>query len=209
MLTSQEHEKLPDPTSEPSGVRSTITPVAVEDSVVDTSLAEWLQPQELLDMADSGRVVLLPDRVGEFAGRPTASFRDDAQALRVAAMAEGREVVMATPEGAGTAIYREHAADWVMPIVFSVPASVVATLVANPIQRFLIRSREDTGVAASPTPTVRYREATIVDGEVKLREIEGPAPDVISILRSDITEPSSARRLSPAAEHEGDQRASD
>ncbi|MBA3430576.1 MAG: hypothetical protein H0U16_03725 [Actinobacteria bacterium] len=182
--------------------------VTIVDRVVPAPVESWPEPPELLALAASGRLVLLPDRLGDLAGHLTASFRDEAQALRVAAMAEGREVIMAVPPGARTAVYREHSADWVLPVVFSVPATIVATLLANQIQTWISRFRDDAGDEISPAPTVRYREATIVAGEVRLREIEGPAPDVADLLRSGAADPMKAPQTAgidaPEDGHAGD-----
>lgn len=128
-------------------------------------------------------LVLLPDKISVVGGEEVAGFRPDAQALRVEAMREGVEVELALPDGVRPGFYNEHAADWVLPFVLEVPNSVVAGLIATYLQRRLDAWKSSRN---SRMPTVRYRdvERQTADGTTRIREIEGPAPEVIDWLRS-------------------------
>lgn len=129
------------------------------------------------------RLVLLPDQVVERDGEAIAGFRSDAQALRVRATEAGLDVQLVLPDGAKPGIYSEHAADWVLPLILSVPGGVITTLVANELQRLLDAWRERRGASAQPTTC--YRELVLsADGsDAKIVEIEGPAEEVVQLLR--------------------------
>jgi hypothetical protein len=125
-------------------------------------------------------LVLIPDTISEVSGRPVAGFRPDAQALRVLAAEAGIEVELAHPDDVEPGIYSEHDADWVLPLMLELTNGVTAGLVANYLQRRLDEWRGHN----SGTPTARHREV-ISDGDSKIvRELEGPAPEVIDWLRS-------------------------
>ena len=153
------------------------------------SRSEYAVPDHLRALPQLGglvapdRLVLLPDQLVERDGERIAGFRQDAQALRVRAMEAGIDVELVLPNGAKPGIYSEHDADWVLPLILSVPGGVIAVLVANELQRLLDAWREQRG--ASAQPTTRYRELVLsADGsEAKVVEIEGPAEDVILVLR--------------------------
>jgi hypothetical protein len=147
--------------------------------------AHWPDADRLVKLAADGALVLLPDRVDEINGQLRASFRDEAQALRVAARAEGLDVHLASPTGATASLLREHDATLVLGAVLTVPATIAATLVANEIQRHLDRWRASREEPQDPASfTVRYQEAVIKDGLPHLREVEGPAEAVIEVLRA-------------------------
>lgn len=129
-------------------------------------------------------LVLLPDEISIVGGEEVAGFRPEAQALRVEAMQEGVEVELALPDGVRPGIYSEHAADWVLPLVLEAPNSIVAGLIANYLQRRLDARRSSR---SSEVPTVRYRDLERQTAEgttTRIREIEGPVPEVIEWLRS-------------------------
>ena len=129
-------------------------------------------------------LVLFPDEISVVGGEEVAGFRPEAQALRVEAMREGVEVELAVPGGVRPGIYSEHAADWVLPLVLEVPNSIVAGLIANYLQRRFDAWRLSRG---SHVPTARYRDLEHQTAEgttTRIREIEGPAPEVIEWLRS-------------------------
>jgi hypothetical protein len=90
-------------------------------------------------------------------------------------------VVMVAPPSARRTLYQEHAADWVLPAVFSVPAGTMSALVATQIQRWLGRPGDEE----EPAPTVRFRRAVISGDNVELLEIEGPADEVIAVLNAE------------------------
>jgi hypothetical protein len=148
---------------------------------------QWLDPpsgwpaaQELEAIAGRADLVLLPDRVESRPdGTVVAAFREEAQAFRVDAIRDGLSVEMVRPEGSTLAAYREHAAEWVLPIVLYGALPIGLGLITNRIQRWMDERREGGAM-----PTLRYREARLVDGEVRVREIEGPADEVVETLRA-------------------------
>jgi hypothetical protein len=141
----------------------------------------YLAPEHLNASGLAGRhhgaLVLLPDTLSSVDGRLVAGFREGAQALRVRAKQEGVPVEVFVPDGARPGHYAEHTADWVLPLILGVPASVVALLVANEIQRWIDEWR-DQGRSRIPTP--RYREAVVDEAtrRTTVRELEGPADEV-------------------------------
>lgn len=140
----------------------------------------WPPASELEGLRARADLVLLPDRVERSSeGTVIAAFREDAQAFRVDAIQEGLTVELSRPPNSQVAAYREHAAEWVLPFLLGIPTSVVTVLVANRLQRWL-----DSRRTARVVPTVRYREARLDGGEVRVRELEGPADEVISFLRA-------------------------
>ena len=153
--------------------------------------AHWPRLEKLEEVAAGGALVMLPDRVDELDGEVRASYRDEAQAIRVAAREQGLEVVLAVPPGARPALLREHDASLVLGAVLSIPAGVAAVLLANEIQRHLDKWRAGREAAdrqdadRSSSFTVRAREVAIKDDEARLREIEGPAEEVIKLLRAE------------------------
>jgi hypothetical protein len=145
----------------------------------------WPTARELETLRRSADLVLLPDRVERKGdGTVVAAFREDAQAFRVDALRKGLTVELARPPDSRLAAYREHAADWILPFVLGVPTSVITGLVINRLQRWL-----DERGDADATPTVRYREARLVEGEVRVREVEGPADEVIALLQASDNDP--------------------
>jgi hypothetical protein len=128
-------------------------------------------------------LVLLPEQVTESNGEVFASFREDAQALRVHGAEAGLDVRLHAPPGARLGVYREHAAEWVLPLLAfagGTTYNIVCNLVANEIQRYLDRWR-DSG--SGREPVVRYREAVIEKDRVRVREIDGPASEMIAWLK--------------------------
>ena len=125
-------------------------------------------------------LVLYPDQISTVGDDLVAAFRPDAQALRVAAAERGISVVVAAPENAKKGIYSEHSADWVLPLI-GIPTSVVASLIADYLRHRLRGWRANSSERRSPI--VRYREVErSPDGSSRMREIEGPAEDVIGWL---------------------------
>ena len=131
-----------------------------------------------LDELASDGLVILPERVIRADAGTVATFRADAQELRVRAAERGLVARLAAPDGASLAVYREHAADWVLPLLLGVPASVIASLVADIIGRRLKSEKPD-----GPVPTVRFRQVDVGPDGARLREIEGPADEVVEALR--------------------------
>lgn len=122
-----------------------------------------------------------PDSLASVDGETVAGFRPETQPLRVAAQAHGVNVELVVPDGAKAGQYTEHAADWVLPLVLSIPAQVSADLFVSYL-RARLQGWRDAG--ESRTPTVRYRELFIDGGtgSVRQREIEGPADGVLEWL---------------------------
>jgi hypothetical protein len=152
----------------------------------------WPSARELSERLASGGLVLLPDDVSEIEGEMVASFREAAQALQVGARKAGIPVELAAPPGARLGVYRERAADWVLPYMLSIPTGVVIGLVVNEIQRVLDKARRSG--QATP-PTFRFREVVIEDGRTTVRELSGPADELLSTLRE-----RSPRRADPGDE---------
>lgn len=138
---------------------------------------EHLDAGDLIRRRREDALVLLPDTLSPVDGEMVAGFRQGAQALRVRAKQQGLPVELIVPEGARPGHYSEHAADWVLPLILSVPSAVVAQLIANEIQRWIKAWREQ---GRSRTPTLRYREVFVDEATQKagVRELEGPADEV-------------------------------
>ena len=138
----------------------------------------WPTADELAQRAFGTDLLILPDLVEVKAdGTTIASFREEAQAFRVDALRAGLTVDLVAPDGSERAAYREHAADWVLPVLLAGPVPVVVTLITNRIQRWM-----DDRAEGDPVPTVRYREAHIEDGKIRVRELEGLADEVAKML---------------------------
>ncbi len=137
---------------------------------------------ELETMRRSGSLVLFPDVISSVDGQLVAGFRDGTQELRVGAKRIGLDVELVVPEGAKPGHYSEHAADWVLPLVLSMPTAVVATLIANQLQVWIDGWRDQ---GAARMPTARYREVVIdeVRGRTAIKEIEGPADEIVGWVR--------------------------
>jgi hypothetical protein len=140
----------------------------------------WPTATELAERAASADLLLLPEDTRDCAGSKVAPFRRYTQDLRVVARESGIRADLVVPDGTQVAAYSEHAAEWVLPVVFGIPASVVATLVANWLQ-----ARMDSRRPGAPMPTVRYREAELRGDQVRVREVEGPVDAVIAMLRNE------------------------
>lgn len=154
-----------------------LKPMAVKETYSEPA-ASWPNAAELAERGE--RVVILPARVEETGGELIAAFRPDAQALRVNATAEGIDVELYTPTGARRGVYQEHAADWVLPVLMSVPVNLATGLLVN-----LIQARIDAWRARgapAPEPEVRCGLAEIEDGAVRVHDLEGPAKEVRDIL---------------------------
>lgn len=148
--------------------------------VTSVGLEHWPPPEELAERVATGGVFFLPDDVSDVDGETVAAFRETAQALRVRASKDGVPVEFVAPAGARLGVYRERAAEWILPFVLSIPAGVAINLVANEIQRFIDSRRR---AEAHAPPSIRYREAIIQDGRTTVRELIGPADEVLAILR--------------------------
>lgn len=95
----------------------------------------------------------------------------------MAAAEVGVYVTVATPEGAVAGAYAEHAADWVLPLVLSVPVNVVSNLVYDLLKDWLGRRAEGERI-----PTARFRELIVEGDKVIQRELEGPADEIMQWL---------------------------
>jgi hypothetical protein len=153
-------------------------------SVTDRTLEAPEHVAQLVRGRDAATtLVLIPDDLAQVDNDVVAGFRVDAQDLRVAALEAGLPVEVALPPGARAGHYTEHAADWVLPLILGTPAAVVATLIATHVQRRLDAWRAG---GTSRTPLVRYREVVAENSrEVRIREIEGPAEEVLNWLREE------------------------
>lgn len=124
--------------------------------------------------------VVLPERMREVRGNRIAPFRREVQQLRGYIRESGHTVALAVPEGAETAAYQEHAADWVLPIVLftvGIPVSVACNLFAN-----WIWSR--VGPEPDSDATVHVRLAReLSDGTLEMLEARGKVEDVVRVLR--------------------------
>jgi len=147
----------------------------------------WPTATELTERAASADLLILPEDARDRAGSKVAPFRRYAQDLRVVARESGLRAELVVPDGTQVAVYSEHAAEWVLPVMFGVPASVVATLVANWLQ-----ARLDSRRRGAPMPTVLYREAELAGDQVRVREVEGPADAVIAMLKNEERESEAA-----------------
>lgn len=154
--------------------------MAVTERWVDPSEA-WPPADELAELAAGADLLLLPDRVDTKPdGTTIASFREEAQAFRVNAMREGIAVEMVRPEGSTLAAYREHAAEWILPALLAGPIPIVINLISNHIQRWI-----DDRAEGDRMPNLRYREAHLESGSVRVRELEGPADEVLKVLQGE------------------------
>jgi hypothetical protein len=152
--------------------------VAIDEREL-AALEIWPSTDELSKRIETGGLVLLPDDVSEAEGEIVASFREAAQALRVGANRAGVPVVFAAPPGARLGVYRERAADWVLPYVLSIPTGVVIGLIVNEIQRVLNAARR----SGQAVPTFRFREVVVEGRRMVVRELTGPADELIRTLR--------------------------
>lgn len=150
----------------------------LQESVRDTP-NHWPVTEEIEAAAAAGGLIILPDRIDTAGERRVAAFRGDAQELRVRAKQKGLEAQLLAPADAELAVYSEHAADWVLPVVVSAVLAVPSALVADMLHDRIA----DAGEAKITMPEVRYREAYVEDGQMRLREIEGPADELLQLLR--------------------------
>jgi hypothetical protein len=67
----------------------------------------------------------------------------------------------------------------VLPYVLSIPTGVVIGLIVNEIQRVLDGTRR----SRHEIPTFRFREVVIQDGRTVVRELTGPADELVRTLR--------------------------
>jgi hypothetical protein len=126
-------------------------------------------------------LVLFPDTVSLVQGELVAGFRGGSQELRVHAKRAGLDVELVVPEGAKPGQYSEHDADWVLPLILSVSTGVVSSLIATRVQAWIDQSSER---GWSRMPTVRVREVIVDDetSKVEVREVEGPADEIVGWL---------------------------
>lgn len=122
-------------------------------------------------------LVLLPESLAPRDGVVVAGFREDAQELRVAALERGIDVSIAIPDGARPGVYHEHTADWVLPLVLSVPSQILASLFVK-----LVEKRIDAWQSSRPM-IAKYQEVVITRDETAIRSVELPAPDLLVWLR--------------------------
>lgn len=142
---------------------------------------EYLRP--LVASAPGDGLVLYPDQISTVGDDQVAGFRPDAQALRVAALAQEIAVEIVVPEDTRKGVYDEHAADWVLPLL-EVPSGVVAGLLVTYLAK---RLETWKGGHGKRSPTVRYRELEASEGDnsLRIREIEGPCEEVMEWLREE------------------------
>jgi len=132
------------------------------------------------DNESSDGIAVLPESVTEIDGNLVAGFRPDMQAIGVLAAEAGVAVELLLPDGAEPGLYSEHDADWVLPLFLELSNGVTAGLIANYLQRLYDEWRGRN----SGMPTVRHREViSAPDGTEVVRELEGPAPEIIEWLR--------------------------
>ena len=74
------------------------------DERLSDPLTAWPPADELEKLGSEADLVLLPDVIDSGKDADFAGFRDDAQAFRVEARAEGLKVLMYHPEGTGLAV---------------------------------------------------------------------------------------------------------
>lgn len=142
----------------------------------------WPSAADLTSRSRGVGVFLLPEDVRDLGQEGlVAPFRVQAQELRVLAQESGLRAELVVPEGARPTVYSEHAADWVLPVVFSVPATVAANLVSQWIWSRLLTRHDESSM-----PTLRYREAQLDGDRIRVREIDGPADAVRAILLDDL-----------------------
>jgi hypothetical protein len=153
-------------------------PVTINERQLD-ALDIWPSADELSERLAAGGLVLLPDDVSDVHGEIVASFREAAQALQVGAKKAGIPVEFAAPPGARLGVYRERAADWVLPYVLSIPTGIAIGLIVNEIQRVLGAARR----SKQAIPIFRFREVVIEDGRTTVRELTGPADELLLTLR--------------------------
>jgi hypothetical protein len=156
----------------------TVARVSISELVKESGALE-VSVDKLRDLAQSGVLGLLPDRVYEVDGQLVAAFRPDAQAIRVAAQTAGVSVEMVAPEGAELAMRSQYMAVWVLPVLagalVGVPCQVLATLIAARLEAGKRRSEAP--------PEVVLREIFDEDGKVRERELRGPAQEIEQLLR--------------------------
>jgi hypothetical protein len=75
-------------------------------------------------------------------------------------------------------MYRERAADWVLPWILNIPTGVAIGLIVNEIQRVIDGAR----AAKQALPTIRFRGVVIEDGRTTARELTGPADEMQEML---------------------------
>lgn len=147
------------------------------------ALDGWPTASELEAFTSTTDLVVLPDRVQQNDDGSVVAFREEAQPLRVEGQAQGLTVTLFQPPDSTLAAFREDAAVLVLPIIFiatAVVIPVVNTLISNRIQRWI-----DERAADKALPAVIYREAHIVNGDVRMREIVGPADAVLEVLQAE------------------------
>lgn len=137
----------------------------------------WPAPEALERAAERDVIVILPEQVDDPDGILTAFFRADAQELRVRAAEAGFGAVLLAPDGAELAGFSELAADWVLPVVLSAALTIPSTVVADMIYDHIANGGPDAAAHV-----VRYREAVVEQGKVKVREFEGPADEIARLL---------------------------
>jgi hypothetical protein len=161
----------------------------------------WPAAEELAERAAGVDLLLLPEEIRESERGNIAPFRADAQELRVVARENGLQAELVIPAEAQPAVYSEHAAEWVLPVILSLPAGVAVNLISTWIQ-----GRLDKRKRGEPMPTLRYRQAELIDGQIRVRELEGHADAVIAVLGGQKPPP---RVGHPTTLDTGDEAASD
>jgi hypothetical protein len=133
--------------------------------------------------------IVLPERIREFRERPIAPFRREVQPLLTFARSEGFRIELAVPSDVETAEYEEHAAEWVLPVIFfvaGVPVGVACNLVANWIWSVF-------GPTTDPRDTVYVRLVREADdGSIELLETRGGVENVVRVLREHRSESAEA-----------------
>ena len=127
----------------------------------------------------------MPDRLGGSDGSTFASYREDAQSIRVFLNERGVRTEFATPVDARRGVYEEHDVTWVLPVIATLAGG--GLMVSTPLIVDWIRDRlrglpaEDVAKA-----TLVYRDATL-DLETRrltVREIARTSRAVAELLSS-------------------------
>lgn len=142
------------------------------------ALPGWPDAAALKSAISTGSLVILPDRITASDGALAAFYRPDAQELRVRAAAAGYETVLWAPEGSERGMYQESAADWILPVVVAAVLAIPGQLAADMIEQMIQHKPPDV-----PHAIIRYREVIVDGDELRLRELEGPANELVPLLR--------------------------
>ena len=152
--------------------------MAIAEIVYDAP-DDWPPIADLRAAIAGGCLAILPEQLSRADDGSIAAFRRETQTVRVYAKQAGVNPVLIHPEGAEVVSYQEHAADWVLPALAAaalvIPSNIAADLITNEI----IGDPPHSAVA-----TVRFQEVIIEDGRMRVRSLEGPADELVTVLRA-------------------------